>query len=262
MAAETEAIEALTALGLTTYEARCFVALTRLSQGTAKEISRVGDLPQSRVYDVTDQLHHRGLIEIEESDPRRYCALPAQRAIERLDREYSERLETANDALQSLDSRRRDEDGAWTIETRESVITRIRMNVDDATEEVYLHVAHEDLFEPELLEALVDAHGRGATVYVGVPSEVLRAKIHDRLPASNVAVSDTPLEAFTTDDSGPDRLLMVDRRTILLSARKEGLVPGRPGETGLWSDSVGHGLVWLRPLLTAQIDQWEFTTAE
>lgn len=54
MAVETDAIEALTELGLTEYEARCFVALSQLTQGTAKEISRVADVPQSRVYDVTE----------------------------------------------------------------------------------------------------------------------------------------------------------------------------------------------------------------
>ena len=44
-AVEAEAIELLQELGLKEYEARCFVALTRLPFGTAKEISDVASAP-------------------------------------------------------------------------------------------------------------------------------------------------------------------------------------------------------------------------
>lgn len=263
MAADTKAIDALTALGLTEYEARCFVALTQLSQGTAKEISRLADVPQSRVYDVTEQLNREGLIDVQDSDPRRYVALPVQEAINRLHREYSSHLEEANDALENLNSRQRDDDGAWTIATREDVIVRCGMHIGDATEDVYLHVARDELLEGEIMDALDDANDRGLSIYVEVPTEALRTKIHNRLPAVNVAVSDLPLETAQADDRSPGRLLMVDRGTILMSAQKEGLVPGKLEETGLWGSNVAHGLVaWLQPLLTARIDQLEFTTAE
>lgn len=263
MAADREAIEALAALGLTEYEAQCFVALTQLSQGTAKEISRVADVPQSRVYDVTDQLHQQGLIDIEESDPKRYFALPVEAAIEQLDREHTEHLETASDALQDLNSRPHDKDGAWTIATRDGVSTRVQMHIGDATENVYLHVGHEELLERELLDALADADDRGITIYVEVPAETLRTTIHERIPTANAAISDLSLTESSAADGNPGRLLMVDRETILLSAQKDGLVPNELDETGLWGSEVGHGLVaWLRPLLCSRIERVDFTTAE
>lgn len=49
MASEEETVESLVELGLTEYEACCLVAVTQLSQGTAKEISQIADVPQSRV---------------------------------------------------------------------------------------------------------------------------------------------------------------------------------------------------------------------
>lgn len=61
MASKAEAVEALTELGSTEYEARCFVALSQLSEGTAQEISQVSEVPQSRVYDIADSLFQRGL---------------------------------------------------------------------------------------------------------------------------------------------------------------------------------------------------------
>lgn len=256
MAPDTAAIEALTALGLTEYEASCFVALTQLSQGTAKEISRVADVPQSRVYDVCDQLYQRGLIDVEESDPKRFIALPVEGAIDRLEDEYSDHLDDASDALQSLDSRQRDEDGAWTIASRDDVTTRVVMHVDDATDEVYLHVAHEELLGPEIIDALGDAADRGVAVHVEVHSEALRSAVGDRLSTVDAVRSDLAFDDLVEDGRAPGRLLMVDRETILLSAQKEGLVPSKLDETGLWASEVGHGLVtWLQPLLTARIEE-------
>lgn len=263
MAPDIEAIDALTELGLTEYESRCFVALSQLSQGTAKEISRVADVPQSRVYDVTDQLHQRGLIDIEESDPRRYYALPSGKAIDRLHREYSNHLNLAGDALDDLESRDRDDDGAWTIASREDVITRLEMHIGNAADEVYLHVAHEDLLGSDVFTPLEAANERGVTTYLEVPAEELESVVHDRLPATNVAVSELSLGAFTGEERSPGRLLMVDQKTVLLSAQRAGLLPNEVDETGLWGSEVGHGLVaWMRPLLVSRIDRQEFTTGE
>lgn len=261
MAVENEAIEALTELGLTEYEARCFVALSQLTQGTAKEISRVADVPQSRVYDVTEQLHERGLIDIEEADPRRYIVLPVDHAIERLHREYSEQLETADEALQNLNSRPREEDGAWIIANRDDVRERVRMHVDDGDEEIYFHVAHENLLERDVVAAFEDAVDRDVEVYAEVPTEQLRTQIHEQLPSVKIAASELPLDAF--EERVPGRLLMVDRETILLSAQQDGLVPGQIDETGLWGSDVGHGLVaWMRPLIVSRLDSLEFVTAD
>ncbi|PSQ46397.1 hypothetical protein BRD15_09160 [Halobacteriales archaeon SW_6_65_15] len=58
------AIDALEQLGLTEYEARCFVALTRLPHGTAKEVGQVADIPRSRVYETMDRLQDRGLVDV------------------------------------------------------------------------------------------------------------------------------------------------------------------------------------------------------
>lgn len=262
MASEMEAIEALTELGLTEYEARCYVALSQLSQGTANDISRVADVPQSRVYDVADDLHHRGLVDIEGSNPKRYFALPADHAIERLHREFSDRMETASAALDALGSRDEDGDGAWTIASREDVSTRVGMHTDGADEEIYLHLAREEFLEPSTIDALAGAGERDVPIYVEVPAEELREEIHGQLPRAQVAVSELTLDSFGDAARGPGRLLMVDRETLLLSAQQDGLVPGEVDETGLWGSEVAHGLVaWLRPLLVARMEQVEFTVA-
>lgn len=261
MGGNAEAVEALVDLGLTEYEARCFVALTQLSEGTAKEISQIAEVPQSRVYDVADQLHQRGVVDVQASEPRRYNVVPLERALDRLQTEYTDTLETARQRLQQLEARDTDDDGVWEVADQADVAARLRQIVTGASEEVYVVVADEQLLDCALLEPLEQV-ADDVRVYAEVPSEAAREQLHEAVPSANVALTPLPLETLAVDEREPGRLLLVDRETVLLTALCEGLVPGQVTETGLWSSEVGHGLVlWLRPLLGARLEQLEFETA-
>lgn len=262
MVSKAEAVEALADLGLTEYEARCFVALSQLSEGTAQEISQVSEVPQSRVYDIADSLYQRGIVDVQESEPRRYFALPVEYAIERLRQEYNEQLETANMRLQTLETRNIETDAVWEIADRKGVLVRMLMHIDEAEEEVYLLVSTGDLLEQELLEALDEANERGVTIFAEVPEESARNRLHEVIPDCRVAITDLPIESMKVDDREPGRLMMVDQNTVLMSALKSGLVPGETEETGLWGSEVGHGLIaWLRPLLLTRLERLDFESA-
>lgn len=262
MPSEAEAVEALMQCGLSEYEARCFVSLTQLSEGTAKEISQLADIPQSRVYDITEELYETGLIDIQQSDPKRYTAMSVDLALTRLEREYTDHLDTANEHLQALEGRNAEDTGVWQVANREDVILRLRKHIADATEDVYLLVAHENLLDEELVDILADATDRGLSVSVEVPSTASRADLHDQAPSTEVAVTDFDGGPMT-DSQRPGRLLMADGETILLSARREGLVPNDVEETGIWGSAVGHGLVvWVKELLTARRERLTFATAD
>ena len=75
-----EAIEVLQQLGLKEYEAKCFVGLSRLSTGTAKQISEITDVPRTRVYDAIRVLEAQGLVEIQHSSPQQFRAVPLAEA--------------------------------------------------------------------------------------------------------------------------------------------------------------------------------------
>ena len=68
----TKAIELLQELGLKQYEAKSFVALSRLPSGTAKEMSEVSEVPRTRIYDAIRVLESKGLVEIQHSNPQRF----------------------------------------------------------------------------------------------------------------------------------------------------------------------------------------------
>lgn len=263
MSSGAEAVEALMNLGLAEYEARCFVALTELSRGTAKEISRLADVPQSRVYDVTEQLHRKGLLDVQESDPREYSAVPVETAVERLRHEYDEHLAVADEALRPLEGRESDPDGVWKVAAGPDVVHRMTDHVREAEREVYLHATSEELLEPTLTDALADASDRDVSVLVEVPSETARERVHENVPEAEAAVTDLASGDFGDEPQTPGRLLMVDRETVLVSALRSGAVAGGVQETGIWSSTVGHGLVvWLRQFLVPRLERAEFRTAE
>ncbi|MBD3255171.1 MAG: hypothetical protein GF383_08755 [Candidatus Lokiarchaeota archaeon] len=72
---------------LTTYETNAFVALINSSKKfppTARDISRESEVPLGRIYDILEDLHSKGLVEIIDSRPKKYRAFPVNEALNNL----------------------------------------------------------------------------------------------------------------------------------------------------------------------------------
>ena len=65
----------LTKLGLTTYEARAYVALVRRDSFTAAQVARQADLPRQRIYDVLGSLVQKGLASARPGSTVKYAAV-------------------------------------------------------------------------------------------------------------------------------------------------------------------------------------------
>jgi sugar-specific transcriptional regulator TrmB len=79
-----ELIGQLTRLGLTTYEAKAYIALIRRDSYTAAQVSRQAGLPRQRIYDVLGSLVEKGLASARPGEVVKYAATPPQLAIARL----------------------------------------------------------------------------------------------------------------------------------------------------------------------------------
>jgi sugar-specific transcriptional regulator TrmB len=77
-------VERLTRLGLTSYEARAYVALLRRDSSTAAETARLAGLPRQRVYDVLSSLVEKGLASTKPGRAIKYSATAPEHALERL----------------------------------------------------------------------------------------------------------------------------------------------------------------------------------
>ena len=81
---EPRLIRDLVGLGLTTYEAKAYVALLGRDSFTAAQVARQGQLPRQRIYDVLGSLVEKGLASSRPGSVVKYAAVAPELAIQRL----------------------------------------------------------------------------------------------------------------------------------------------------------------------------------
>jgi len=260
---ETEAL--LEALGFTEYEAKCFVAATRVGTGTARELSDVGDVPRARVYDCMDSLAERGLVDVQESKLKQYRVVRPQTAVATLRRAFEDRFDRLNGLLPELHAtaRESEDDDVWVIEGGADVAERMVALVEDAEESVVVAIGTEGLLTDDLLDALVAAADRGVAVTVGSPGEPVREKVSERVPGASVRETWTWWKSFPIRPGAVSSVLLVDGRALLVSSDDPGSLPGREGHRAVWTDGANTPLVGLlRPLLERAVRGEAQTTGE
>ncbi|WP_224268186.1 TrmB family transcriptional regulator [Haloprofundus salinisoli] len=257
MSSERTASDALEALGLTQYEAECFVALVRVPKATAAEISDISGVPRSRVYDSVDRLNDRGLVDTQESEPRRFRAVSTDEALEKLRREHSATLEAAGRALGRLETKKSPEEkGVWAIASAEHVNDRITTLLDDAEERVHHIVADERVLSETVLDRLAAATDRGVSVVIEVPSESVQERVRRAVPEADVPIFGGLRESEKVVDKWPGQALMVDRHAVLASGVEQHGLPDVTKETAVWTTGRDHGFAtWMRELLGDRLER-------
>jgi len=251
--ATEEAVDILQQLGLKEYEARCFVGLSRLSSGTAKDLGEVTEVPRTRVYDAIRVLEARGLVEIQHTSPQQYRTVSIEGAIETLRKRYDTRCERLADALDEVDcvsSPHADGDHeVWTLNDAAAIANRTRRLVEEAEEEVVLVLGEQHALTDEL-ERSLDCLDPGVEVYIGALDEKLRHTVDERL--GDATTFDPDVDWLQDGDGGVSvvHLLLVDRGIILVSTRDR-----RAGaEFAVFGGGFTNGLVVLaRRLLTRSL---------
>lgn len=254
-----EVVELLETLDFTEYEARCFVGLERIRQGTAKEVSEVADVPRARVYDCMDGLKDRGLVDVQQGTPREFRAVDPDEAVSMLDRQLSTVLDRIGTLLPRLQSpaAEGDEDGdVWVMEGDAEVSERMEGLLDDATDEVLLAIAVEELLTDELLTALRAASDRGVDIVIGSPAEAVRERLRTALPEARVQETWTWWESHPIQPGAVSAILMVDGAQLLVSADIQTSLPGVRKHRAVWTDGNTAPLVgMMRPLLADAIQR-------
>ena len=256
-------VEILRDLGLKEYEARCFVALTRMPHGTAKAVSDTADVPRTRVYDAVDQLQAYGLVDVQHSNPQQFRAIPVDKAVTLLRRDFDQQFDDLQHALSALDpiggDALQDQGNVWTTVGDPSVTNRAIGFIDDADEEIVMVLdgIGADSVSNRLAERLRAAANRGVTIYIGALTESTYEQVTAAVPEARTFESG--LEWLQPQTEGENerigRLLLVDRAALLLSSIGS---DGPEEETAIWIDNVSSGLLVIaRRLLAAGLDREE-----
>lgn len=245
-----DAVELLQELGLKEYEARCFLALTQLSTGTAKEISTISTVPRTRVYDATSALEAKGLIEVQHSNPQEFRAVSISEATETLRRQYEDRIATLQSNLQDLGPAPEDESErvqeVWSLSGHDAIGARTRSVVEDADSEVVLVVVDDSLLTDALFRTLEAATDRGVSLVLGGLTQDVRSDLRDRLPGAEVFESELEwLRGEDEHDIAIGRLLLADRSTLLVSTFHAADGTTAETERAIFATGLGNGVVVL-----------------
>jgi sugar-specific transcriptional regulator TrmB len=212
---DVEAIEGLKRLGLTTYEARVYLALRKLGSGTASEISDIEEVPRSQVYGAAEGLEERGLVETQQSTPTVYRPVPLEQArkllLDQLAQTGTETFDYLDTVTETRDEQEESE-SIWLINTQDAIVSRTVSIVESADDRLLYGVHSPDHLEDEILEALERTAAKGVTVVVASAEE----DALDLIPA------DSKLHPFRVPeerdlDVSTGRVLIADGHTILLS---------------------------------------------
>jgi HTH-type transcriptional regulator, sugar sensing transcriptional regulator len=82
----------LTRLGLTSYEAKAYLALLRRDSSTAAQAARLANVPRQRIYDVLASLVDKGLASTRPGQVAKHAAVAPELALERLVSDQREQL--------------------------------------------------------------------------------------------------------------------------------------------------------------------------
>ena len=245
---QQQAIELLQQLGLKEYEAKSFVALSRIPHGSAKDISEISAVPRTRVYDAIRVLETKGLVEIQHTSPQQFHAVSIEEATDTLRREYESRTDKLRETLSGIEPATPTEDSrvtheVWSLSGTPAIASRTQQLITEAATELILVVGRRDSVTDELVVRLSDAADRGVSVVIGTTSTPVYEQLREQVP--NAAVFRSTLEWLhgENEDTEITRLLLVDKKTILISSSHIDAATGESREQAVFGRGFNNGLV-------------------
>lgn len=130
-------INGLKKLGLTEYEARAYVGVLKLGEGTIQDICQAGELPRSRTYDIMRKLAQKGYVEIGAYKPLMYRAIDPNVVTKEM---TSEIIRTRDEVLTSLTNlQKKDERSSspvWMLFDERGIELSVKSLLDRSEKEI------------------------------------------------------------------------------------------------------------------------------
>jgi sugar-specific transcriptional regulator TrmB len=152
-------VDSLKRLGLTSYEAKCYVSLVGLGPSDPRKVAADASIPYPSAYEALRKLAADGWAEVVTDRPRRYRARKPARVRAMVDARVGEAFEE----LERMYNPRPAPEAelVYTIRGREKVLGKIYELVEGATESIVLVAPTVGLQDGRLLTLLEEAIARG-----------------------------------------------------------------------------------------------------
>ncbi len=215
-------------LGLTDYEARAYGVLVTNGPSTAGELSKLANVPYSRVYDILSKLERRGWVEAQAGRPSRYRSRAPAEVVKMVKIEQERKLKEVGEAvvkeLEPIYSRKAEakRPDVWVIRGGNNILTKIGEMLARAEVEVLVSL-------PNLPQEV-----SGMIPYLAI------------LDAKNIGIRVLISQKLKLRDLEIPRKLEIRKREtlfgggVVVDGREVLLVLGSGGELlGIWSDEIG-----------------------
>lgn len=136
---EQDIINQMMHLGLSSYEAKCFLACIKLGKANGYQISKLSAVPRARIYDTLDKLIEKEIVtKIDEAEQIYYVALPYQTFIDRKRQEYDITMNALQTNLNNINTVTPEDIIIKTYQTKEDIINKIKEIINNTKETLYV----------------------------------------------------------------------------------------------------------------------------
>jgi len=215
-------------LGLTDYEARAYAMLVTTGPSTAGELSKLANVPYSRIYDILSRLEQRGWLEVQAGRPSKYRSRAPAEVVKLVKTEQERKIKEVGEAvvkeLEPIYSRKAEakRPDVWIIRGGKNLLTKIGEMLSRAEVEVLISL-------PNLPQEV-----SGMIPYLAI------------LDAKNIGIRVLISQKLKLRDLELPRKLEIRKREtlfgggVIVDGREVMLVLGSDEELlGIWSDEIG-----------------------
>lgn len=203
-----EILNTLQQLGLTLYEAKAYSSLVLFGPSSANDLSKIAEVPRSKIYDVLASLMSKQMVEVLEERPKRFRAIQPEAIVKSMIEKKEEELKSLKEkvglTLKKLKPLFREEEvlnGIWEQRGEKAleVLDRLAEMIERAQSYVY-GITRDFSFSSRLREAIKKALKRKVKIRVmcmginkenfyrakwyyeqKIPIRVFEAKVHPRI---------------------------------------------------------------------------------
>lgn len=146
-------ISNLEKLGLTENEAKAYIGLVSLREGTAREIHELTNVPRAKIYEILKVLAKKGFLEVRQGSPIHYRAVDPKQVIGKIKDEFINCAIETLDQLNELGYELPKTSPVWCIQSDWGIKNRIREILAGVKEELIVFSSSPEFlkeFETEL----------------------------------------------------------------------------------------------------------------
>jgi sugar-specific transcriptional regulator TrmB len=170
-------IKALEDLGLSTYEAKAYLALSSEDPLTGYKLSKSSEVPRSRIYETIEKLIRKGLVVTLRGKKNLIKAVDLEHYLENREKESKETLAFIRQAMPQIKSTIEDQ-GIWNLSGRSQILDVIAQLIAQTKNHIYMQIMNYDFIE--LMESFIKAKKRKVKV-LGIHCGELDNKFGDLL---------------------------------------------------------------------------------